>query len=71
MKPDQKEGFKSWKDLYGPHDTLGVPSSSLFSNNFTLEGQTSYINGYGNATVIPNKALFAPEDIIIVSLAII
>ncbi|CAG8251038.1 unnamed protein product [Penicillium salamii] len=32
VKPDQKTGFESWKDLFGPYDILGVPSSSLVTD---------------------------------------
>lgn len=60
VKPDQKEGFKSWKDQFGPEEVLGVTSSKLFATNMTelLDGFDSDIT----------ESLFAPEDIILVSL---
>ena len=69
VRPDQKTGFKSWKDLYGPHDTLGSSSSSLLANfNYTaLSSSTFPINGYGPIPLNPQKALFPAKNIAIVS----
>jgi hypothetical protein len=69
VQPDQETDFKSWDDLYGPHDTLGSPSSSLLANfNYTALSSTSFpINGYGSIALDPKKALFPAENIAIVS----
>lgn len=69
VTPDQKSGFSSWEDLYGPHETLGSSSSSLLANfNFTATSTTAYpINGYGPVPLNPDKSLFPAENIVIVS----
>lgn len=69
VKPDQKTGFSSWSDLYGPHQTLGSSSSSLLANfNYTATSNNVYpINGYGSIPLNPKKALFSARNIAIVS----
>ncbi|KAJ5649809.1 uncharacterized protein N7484_003532 [Penicillium longicatenatum] len=68
VKPDQVHGFSSWKDLYGPHEILGVNSSSLTSANLTaISTPNDPINGYGDAPADPSKALFAAEDIVLIT----
>lgn len=68
VKPDQIHGFSSWKDLYGPHEILGVNSSSLSSANLTaISIPNDPINGYGIIPANPSKALFAAKDIVLVS----
>ncbi|KAJ5980492.1 Interphotoreceptor retinol-binding [Penicillium waksmanii] len=69
VKPDQKTDFKSWDDLYGPHDTLGSSSSSLLANfNYTALSSTSFpINGYGSIALDPKKALFPGKNIAILT----
>lgn len=67
--PDQKSGFSSWKDLYGPHEILGSASSSLLANfNFTSTSTNAFpINGYGLIPLNPTQALFSADNIAIVS----
>ncbi|KAJ6151274.1 Peptidase S41 family protein [Penicillium chermesinum] len=69
VKPDQKTGFGSWQDLYGPHDTLGSPSSSLLANfNYTATSTNVWpINGYGEVPLNPPKAPFPAENIAIIT----
>lgn len=69
VQPDQQTDFKSWDDLYGPHDTLGSSSSSLLANfNYTALSSASFpINGYGLIALDPKKALFPAKNIAIVS----
>jgi len=69
VQPDQESGFSSWQDLYGPHEILGSSSSSLLANfNYTATSTTIYpINGYGPVPLDPNKALFSPDNIVMVS----
>lgn len=67
VHPDQIHGFSSWKDLYGPHEILGVNSSSLSSSNLTATSiPDDPINGYGAVPANPSKALFAAKDIVLV-----
>ncbi|KAJ5699054.1 Interphotoreceptor retinol-binding [Penicillium macrosclerotiorum] len=69
VKPDQTSGFGSWEELYGPHDILGSPSSSLLANfNYTSSStKTSPINGYGSVPLDPPKSLFSAENIVIIT----
>lgn len=71
VRPDQEGGFASWKELYGPHEILNTNSSSLHGvYNFTAvsSASDSYpVNGYGPAPLDPSEAMFAPEDITMVS----
>lgn len=69
VHPDQKSGFSSWEDLYGPHDTQGSSSSSLLANfNYTaLSSSTFPINGYGPISLNPKRTLFPAKNIAIVS----
>lgn len=69
VKPDQKTGFKSWEELYGPHEQLGVQLSSLHSNlNFSSYSEQSMpIRGYGEVAANETQPPFASEDILIVS----
>lgn len=69
VTPDQKDGFNSWEDLYGPHDILGSSSSTLVANfNYTATSTKAWpINGYGSVPLNPPKAPFAAENIAIVS----
>ncbi|KAJ5813601.1 Interphotoreceptor retinol-binding [Penicillium pulvis] len=69
VTPNQQNGFLSWEDLYGPHDILGSSSSSLLANfNYTSSSSKSFpINGYGSVPLNPNKALFAAENIAIIT----
>ncbi|KAJ5104465.1 hypothetical protein NUU61_001812 [Penicillium alfredii] len=68
VQPDQKKGFKSWKDLYSPRNISGVESSSLFATNFSRVSEHEVpINGYGNVMLNPSKAAFEPEDIIMIT----
>ena len=68
-RPNQKGGFKTWAELFGPHEELGTNMSSLMAvENFTLASvQSDHIRGYGpdkqNTTVPP----FAAENILLVS----
>ena len=73
VQPDQRAGFSSWQDLYGPHEILNSPSSSLLANfNYTATSTDIYpINGYGPAPLNPSRSPFAAENITIVSSAII
>lgn len=67
VKPDLIHGFSSWDDLYGPHEILGVNSSSLSAANVSaLSTPDDPINGYGVVPANPSKALFAAEDIVLV-----
>lgn len=72
ISPDQKTGFSSWEDLYGPHEVLGSPSSSLLANfNYTATSSQTYpINGYGPIPSNPDKPLFLADNIAIVSVLI-
>ncbi|CAG8142514.1 unnamed protein product [Penicillium olsonii] len=68
VKPDQETDFKSWKELFGPHTTLGVPSSSLVSNNLSLgSSSTEPISGYGPIKLDPTRSAFKAEDIILLT----
>ncbi|CAG8028294.1 unnamed protein product [Penicillium salamii] len=68
VKPDQKTGFESWKDLFGPYDILGVPSSSLVADNFTMTSTSeSPISGYGDIDLDPAEPAFKAENIILAS----
>jgi hypothetical protein len=69
VQPDQKMGFSSWTDLYGPHDILGSSASSLLANfNYTSTSSEIFpINGYGPVPLKPSKSLFPAENIAIVS----
>ncbi|PLB45838.1 hypothetical protein P170DRAFT_364977 [Aspergillus steynii IBT 23096] len=71
VTPDQEEAFASWKELYGPHEILGANMSSLAGvYNYTALSSASDlypINGYGSVPQNPAKALFAPEDITIIT----
>ncbi|KAJ5913253.1 hypothetical protein N7504_002136 [Penicillium tannophilum] len=68
VHPDQIHGFSSWKDLYGPHEILGVNSSSLSSSNLTATSiPDDPINGYGAVPANPSKALFAAKDIVLIT----
>ncbi|KAJ5180064.1 Interphotoreceptor retinol-binding [Penicillium capsulatum] len=69
VAPDQKSGFKSWQDLYGPHEILGSSSSSLLANfNYTSSSnENNPINGYGGIPLNPKKAPFSAKDIAIIT----
>ncbi|CAG8416334.1 unnamed protein product [Penicillium salamii] len=69
VKPDQKTDFESWKDLFGPHDILGIPSSSLIAyDNFSMSSTSeSPISGYGDIDLDPAEPAFKAEDIILAS----
>ncbi|CAG8932810.1 unnamed protein product [Penicillium salamii] len=68
VKPDQKTDFESWKDLFGPYDILGVPSSNLVADNFTLISTSdSPISGYGDIDLDPVEPAFKAEDITLAS----
>ena len=69
VAPDQKSGFKSWQDLYGPHEILGSSSSSLLANfNYSSTSSKAYpISGYGPVPLNPRKAPFSAKNIAIVS----
>lgn len=73
VAPDQKSGFSSWQDLYGPHEALGSSSSNLLANfNYTASSTKVWpINGYGEAPLNPAKALFPADKISIVSLTFV
>ena len=65
--PHQNGTFESWKDLYGPNDVLGIPSSNVFTQNFTIWGtDDNPINGFANKTLTPSKAPFDAKDIVLV-----
>ncbi|KAJ5645309.1 hypothetical protein N7507_011320 [Penicillium longicatenatum] len=68
VTPDQEAAFSSWADLYGPHELLGVNSSSLFANNLTAISYPGVepVSGYGAIPLDPKKT-FAAEDIILIS----
>jgi hypothetical protein len=70
VAPDQKTGFSSWEDLYGPHEIFGSSSSSLLANfNYTSTSSQTYpINGYGTIPLNPEKSLFPADNIAIVSI---
>lgn len=71
VSPDQKHAFKSWHDLYRPHDVSGANFSSPFAVfNLTAlsNNDTSPINGYGPIPLQPKRSAFAPENITIVSI---
>jgi hypothetical protein len=69
VRPDQKTNFASWEDLYGPHQVLGSPASSLLANfNYTSTSSTVFpINGYGSVPLKPSSSLFSAQNIAIVS----
>ncbi|KAJ5670657.1 Interphotoreceptor retinol-binding [Penicillium maclennaniae] len=69
VQPDQTAGFSSWQDLYGPHEVLNSPSSSLLANfNYTATSTNVYpINGYGPAPLNPSRTLFPAENITIIT----
>ncbi|KAJ5166173.1 Interphotoreceptor retinol-binding [Penicillium canariense] len=69
VAPDQKSGFSSWDDLYGPNEALGSPSSSLLANfNYTsTSSQTFPINGYGPIPLNPEQSLFPADSIAIIT----
>lgn len=69
VTPDQKDGFKSWQDFFGPHEIIGGSSSSLFANfNYTTSStKANPINGFGGIPLNPEKAPFSAKDIAIVS----
>ncbi|KAJ5122998.1 Interphotoreceptor retinol-binding [Penicillium atrosanguineum] len=69
VQPNQRAGFSSWQDLYGPHEILDSPSSSLMANfNYTATSTNIYpINGYGPAPLNPSRSLFAAENITIIT----
>ncbi|KAJ5106419.1 hypothetical protein N7456_003094 [Penicillium angulare] len=69
ITPDQKDDFSSWEDFAGPHDILGVNSTSLFSYNFTQQSYPggSPISGYGKIPLNPKNQGWAAEDIILLT----
>ncbi|OOQ82895.1 putative peptidase, S41 family [Penicillium brasilianum] len=69
VAPDQKTGFSSWEDLYGPNEVLGSSSSSLLANfNYSSTSSENYpINGYGPIPLNPDKSLFPAENIAIIT----
>ncbi|PLB51538.1 peptidase S41 family protein [Aspergillus steynii IBT 23096] len=69
VKPDQKHGFESWKNLYGPHELLGSNLTSLVSvMNFTEGSDWDFpIRGYGLVKQNETEAPFAPEDILLLT----
>ncbi|KAF7717900.1 Uncharacterized protein PECH_002700 [Penicillium ucsense] len=69
VKPDQKSGFSSWQDLYGPEVILGSPSSNLLANfNYSATSTATYpINGYGSVPLIPKQPPFPAKNITIVT----
>ncbi|KAJ5539423.1 hypothetical protein N7513_007755 [Penicillium frequentans] len=69
VTPDQKDGFSSWADLYGPHEVFGVNSSSLFASNLSMisTAASQSISGYGDVPLDPKAQSFAAEDIIIIT----
>ncbi|CAL5869039.1 uncharacterized protein PFLUO_LOCUS3267 [Penicillium psychrofluorescens] len=69
VTPDQKSGFGTWEDLYGPHEILDSASSSLLANfNFTTTSTKSFpINGFGPVPLNPRQAPFSAEDIAIIT----
>ncbi|KAJ5287284.1 hypothetical protein N7478_002970 [Penicillium angulare] len=72
VKPDQKEGFDSWADLFGPNEFLGMNSSSLFAVNLTLLSYPDYndgmpVSGYGEMPLDPKTQYFDAEDIILIT----
>ncbi|KAJ5110139.1 hypothetical protein N7532_002784 [Penicillium argentinense] len=69
VAPDQKTAFKSWTDLYGPHETQSSSSSSLLANfNYTATSTTNFpISGYGPAPLKIKKSLFPAKNIAILT----
>ncbi|KAI9925877.1 hypothetical protein MW887_005683 [Aspergillus wentii] len=63
VTPDQKRGFKTVSDLYGPHEIMGQNVSSLFSNNLTLTSETPGLAQDYDITA----PLFKPENILLVT----
>ncbi|MBZ6431131.1 MAG: S41 family peptidase [Acinetobacter pittii] len=68
VRPDQRTGFSSWEDLYGPHEILGSSASSLLANfNYTSTSSKNFpINGYGPVPLNPSKSPFPADNIAIV-----
>ncbi|KAJ5860180.1 Interphotoreceptor retinol-binding [Penicillium soppii] len=69
VRPDQKTNFASWEDLYGPHQVLSSPASSLLANfNYTSTSSTVFpINGYGSVPLKPSSSLFSAQNIAIIT----
>ncbi|GAE00131.1 peptidase S41 family protein [Paecilomyces variotii No. 5] len=71
VRPDQNSTFGSWKDLFGPYEEGGIPSSGLMAefdfadeaNPLTDPINTDGLGGDLDARTPP----FAPENIIIVT----
>ncbi|THC88372.1 hypothetical protein EYZ11_012182 [Aspergillus tanneri] len=69
VKPDQKTGFSSWKDLYGTHKTMGMYSTSLRAiTNFTAASDENFpISGFGPIPLNPTSSFFPAKDILIIT----
>ncbi|KAJ5542659.1 Interphotoreceptor retinol-binding [Penicillium sp. DV-2018c] len=69
VRPDQKTGFDSWDDLYGPHDVLGSSASSLLANfNYTSTSSKGLpISGYGPVPLNPSSSYFSAENIALIT----
>ncbi|KAJ5229090.1 hypothetical protein N7489_009798 [Penicillium chrysogenum] len=69
VRPDQRTGFSSWEDLYGPHEILGSSASSLLANfNYTSTSSKNFpINGYGPVPLNPSKSPFPADNIAIIT----
>jgi hypothetical protein len=68
VTPNQRDGFVSWKHLYGPHETFGANMSSLYAifNYSTESTHEDPISGYGGIPLDPYSQLFKTENIVIV-----
>ncbi|KAJ5811283.1 hypothetical protein N7474_007584 [Penicillium riverlandense] len=69
VTPNQKHGFSSWKQIFGPVFELGSNMSTMHGVfNETFESATlTPINGYNGVPLRPSHTLFAPEDILIMT----
>lgn len=70
VHPDQTTPFATWGDVYGPHDELGTPLSSLIANvNLDVDSSwQSPVRGFGPVPAnTTTTAPFAPHDILVIT----
>lgn len=68
VTPNETYNFRSWPELYGPHERLGVNVSSLTAANYSMVATDDYpIHGYGSYKDNHALAPFTPENILLVT----
>lgn len=66
--PNQTYHFKSWQELNGPHEELGVNVSSLSAKDFSRVASDKVpIHGYGSYKFNQTISPFKPENIVLVT----